>query len=141
MAKWYDDYLQSDQWHRKRLQRLLMGDINEDYRAIRCERKECGLYVPLLHVDTHHLTYKRVRHERMEDLQILCHSCHMVMHGYEPNLWWIEAKQSGKQFVFAPTINRERHLHRIGDVMFECLAYCDEKYSTQCLAEGAQTIL
>lgn len=128
MAAWYDDYLNSDHWQRTRIQRLLKADINDEWSVIRCERKDCGLYVPLQALDIHHLTYKRVGSERMEDLAVYCRSCHGVEHGFSPRLWWLEAKRGGAEMVFMPQINRDRHLKRIGDVMLECLAYWEERW-------------
>lgn len=46
-----------------------------------CER--CDATDPL---DVHHRTYVRFGgQERPEDLQVLCHSCHAVMHDQTPN--------------------------------------------------------
>jgi hypothetical protein len=125
MAEWYEDYLNSPHWQKTRLTRLLKADINDEWNLIRCERSECGIYVPLAALQVHHLTYKRLGRERMEDLQVLCCSCHHVVHGGQPQLWWEHAKRTNQTALFMPAINGTRSLKRIGDVMRECLAYCD----------------
>lgn len=138
MAAWYDDYLNSDHWKRTRTQRLLEAEINETWNLIRCDRKECGLFVPLLALDVHHITYKNLGREEMEDLAVLCRSCHGVVHGYLPKLWWTRAKQAGRAALFMPAINCDRHLKRIGDVMIQCLAHCDERTGTRLLLANRQ---
>lgn len=138
MAEWYDDYLKSDHWQRTRIQRLLQANINNDWNLIQCDRKECGLYVPLLCLDVHHLTYTRVGEERMEDLAVLCRSCHGVVHGYQPKLWWERAKKKGAVSVAAKSVWLDRNLKRMGDVMMECLAYCDERQGTRLIGTPAK---
>lgn len=126
MSVWYDNYLKSDHWQRTRILKLLKADIDEQWQLIRCERKDCGLYVPLTALDIHHLHYRTVGHEALEDLAVYCRSCHGVTHGFEPRLWWLEAKRGKATMVFSQQINRDRHLKRIGDIMLECLAYMEE---------------
>lgn len=126
MSKWYDEYLNSDHWQRTRIKRLLMADINDEWNVIRCEETDCGLYVPLQAINIHHLHYRTVGHEAMEDLKVVCRSCHGVYHKFEPRLWWKEAKRGKATMVFMPQIRLEGKLKRIGDVMLECLAYMEE---------------
>lgn len=60
----YETYLLSEEWQIQRVRVL--------YRAQNfCER--CGAPPPL---EIHHLTYKRLYHEHLSDLQALCHDCH-----------------------------------------------------------------
>jgi len=127
MAEWYDDYLRSQHWQRTRIRRLLRAEINEEFNLIRCERKDCGLLVPLGAIDIHHLTYARVGKEQLDDLACFCRSCHGVEHGFEPRLWWKEAKRGRGECVFMQQINRDRHLHSAGDLMLECLAHMEKR--------------
>ena len=66
--KVYKLYLQSDVWQEKRKQVLGRADG-------RCERCKAIIFDP----DVHHLTYDRVGgNERLEDLVVLCSSCHKI---------------------------------------------------------------
>lgn len=141
MAKWYEDYLRSDHWQKTRLRKLLQANINTDWNVIQCQRNECGLFVPLGVLDVHHLTYDRLGREPMEDLQVLCKSCHRVAHGLLPLLWWERAKKGGRQMIFSKSIYLDRNLKRIGDVMTDCLAYCDERHGSSLIAAGFQDTL
>lgn len=70
-AKWwakYTEYLKSPQWKSKR-QEL----FNE--RGKRCE--SCGRTE---NIQVHHLTYRNVFNENLEDLQVLCKKCHSKKH-------------------------------------------------------------
>jgi 5-methylcytosine-specific restriction endonuclease McrA len=40
----------------------------------------CGICLATRQLDTHHLTYKRIWHENMNDLQVLCRACHKKEH-------------------------------------------------------------
>jgi cytochrome c len=33
-------------------------------------------------LEIHHKTYKNIFNEKMEDLELLCHSCHQQEHGF-----------------------------------------------------------
>jgi len=66
--KRYDRYLNSTTWAAKR--KLV---LERDGR--RCQK--CQSTGPL-HV--HHLTYDRIGHELLEDLQTLCKTCHAALH-------------------------------------------------------------
>lgn len=131
MAEWYNNYLRSDHWQRTKIKRLLRSHINEEWNAIKCEHELCGLYVPLMAINVHHRTYERLGNERMEDLQIVCRSCHGVIHDLEPELWWTDAKTHGRVVLLEPSIKQWRGLKRIGAVMSECLAYCDLRMTSQ----------
>jgi 5-methylcytosine-specific restriction endonuclease McrA len=65
----YAEYLQSEEWRKKRRLILARNDDN-------CER--CGIGHA---TEVHHLTYKRVFKERPSDLQALCSECHRFTHG------------------------------------------------------------
>jgi len=53
-----------------------------------CER--CGLRGenrygnPLRILNLHHLTYERLGHELLEDVELICHECHEKDHGVDP---------------------------------------------------------
>lgn len=125
MAEWYKDYLRSEHWQRTRILRLLQADLDEEWDAVKCEHELCGLYVPMLAINVHHRTYERLGNERMEDLQVLCRSCHGVIHDLQPEMWWTEAKSHGRVVLLKPSITQWKGLKRIGSVVSECLAYCD----------------
>ncbi len=64
----YNEYLQSSIWDEKREDVLL----RDDYTCQSCGDTQ-GLHV-------HHITYKRLGNERMEDLITLCDRCHEFEH-------------------------------------------------------------
>lgn len=69
MAQWYQDYLASGAWDRRRKKIFdKRGELCED-----CKRCKKGLIL-------HHITYARVRRERAEDFRILCPWCHRRAH-------------------------------------------------------------
>jgi hypothetical protein len=61
----YENYLTSAAWRRLRYAALRRA-------RWRCER--CGAHVTNL--DVHHRTYKRLGHERLDDLEVVCTTCH-----------------------------------------------------------------
>lgn len=65
----YDDYLQTYEW--KALRRKII--VRADFR---CEW--CGKHNQKWNV--HHLTYERRGFERLEDLALLCETCHYNHH-------------------------------------------------------------
>jgi hypothetical protein len=68
-AEWYPRYLASPHWLalRKQVIERAMGFCEV------CGGTEC--------IQVHHLTYQRLRRERLEDLQALCRQCHKHAHG------------------------------------------------------------
>jgi hypothetical protein len=63
----YQVHLASRKWAQLRTQKLAQVGYC-------CER--CGLSRHTRPLDVHHLTYDRLGHERLEDLQVLCKTCH-----------------------------------------------------------------
>lgn len=61
-------YIQSPEWASVRRRKLA-----EVSRCEACSGDE--------RLEVHHLTYDRLGHERMRDLEVLCHWCHMLEHG------------------------------------------------------------
>lgn len=47
-------------------------------RGALCER--CGASGSDRRIDLHHLSYKNLGHEKQEDVKLLCHICHQLMH-------------------------------------------------------------
>lgn len=69
----YKTYLRSKEWKKKRKEAL----DEKGYLCDICKKTQDEL-VESLHV--HHLTYKNLFNEKMEDLQILCVDCHNNTH-------------------------------------------------------------
>ena len=67
--KEYHAYLKSDQWKMMRLGLLLM-------RGNKCE--VCG---ELDSLQVHHKHYRNIFKEKLEDLMVVCSSCHQEIHG------------------------------------------------------------
>lgn len=67
----YKDYLRSPEWKAKRKELFSL-------RGKKCER--CTA-TKQLHI--HHLTYKNIFNEPLEDLQILCKFCHKKEHNIQ----------------------------------------------------------
>ena len=78
-TKEYDRYIRSEEWAKKRAERLEL----DDNCCVMCGRKN-GLQkdgnTPILQV--HHIKYSNLGAEPMEDLVSLCAGCHMKIHKY-----------------------------------------------------------
>jgi hypothetical protein len=70
----YKLYMASPEWRAKRKQKLQQVG----YRCQGCGSDE--------RLQAHHLTYERFGHERLTDLQVLCHLCHAREHGRSPDV-------------------------------------------------------
>lgn len=68
----YSDYLQGEHWQQTREQKLTESPA--------CQ--QCGKGRGL---EVHHLTYDRIGHEEMGDLQVLCATCHRRTHDRVPD--------------------------------------------------------
>jgi 5-methylcytosine-specific restriction endonuclease McrA len=66
--KQYEEYLSSTKWRTKR----------KEVFAARGEK--CEKCTSTTSLQIHHLTYENVFNEKLEDLQILCRSCHKKEH-------------------------------------------------------------
>jgi len=60
----YRLYLQSPQWRRKREARLIL----DRHRCVKCNA--------MRRLEVHHLSYRNVGNEPMDDLRTLCKDCH-----------------------------------------------------------------
>jgi hypothetical protein len=69
----YREYLQTPEWKVLRNRALLRA-------GNRCQ--PCGEFTEPL--DVHHNTYERYGAELLEDLVVLCRSCHTLYHGFSP---------------------------------------------------------
>lgn len=65
----YEAYLKSPTWAEKRQAKL--AEAGYKCQDCRCDER----------LEVHHLTYERLGFERLTDLQVLCHWCHMLEHG------------------------------------------------------------
>lgn len=73
--KTYTDYLESDLWKKKK---------QAFFKSIYCNRVNgipaCYVCLSVKKPNIHHLTYKTLCRERLEDLMLLCKSCHQLTH-------------------------------------------------------------
>lgn len=92
-TKQYDVYMKSDAWAAKREERLRL----DDNKCVMCGRPN-GLQkdgvTPILQV--HHICYKNLFREPMEDLVSVCPSCHQKLHRYYRRFRsWEDKKAAG----------------------------------------------
>jgi len=64
----YNEYLQSEDWSRKR-EKVLARD-----------RRRCVTCGGIQNLHVHHLTYERLGHEQLADLVTVCDLCHDERH-------------------------------------------------------------
>jgi 5-methylcytosine-specific restriction endonuclease McrA len=76
----YQRALASDHW--RELRRRVLAD-----RGYACER--CGMTLALL--DVHHLHYRTLGDEGLDDVELLCRACHDKQHydwgGFDDEMW------------------------------------------------------
>ena len=65
----YSEYLNSDEWQARRV------------LALKRAAGRCQLCNAAARLQVHHRTYERVGNEMLEDLTVLCDSCHAAFHG------------------------------------------------------------
>ena len=65
----YKEYLQTHHWQKIRKIKL----AEAEYRCQFCNASKCQLNV-------HHRTYKNLGHEKLNDLVVLCRTCHKLFH-------------------------------------------------------------
>ena len=76
-TKTYKSYMKSDAWKEKRRERLAL-DNNHCVMCGRPNKGKDGKEV----LQVHHITYKHLGNEPLEDLVSLCPSCHRKIHKY-----------------------------------------------------------
>tara|TARA_R110002167_G_scaffold33510_1_gene107646 strand:+ start:1142 stop:1558 length:417 start_codon:yes stop_codon:yes gene_type:complete len=73
--KTYNDYLTSDVWKKKKI---------KFYKSSYCSKTNgtpsCSVCGSISKPNVHHLTYKHICREKLEDLLLLCNSCHNLTH-------------------------------------------------------------
>jgi hypothetical protein len=72
-SKDYKKYISSDEWRRIR-EEFLTCELFEGFCAA------CGNTPDSFHI--HHMTYARLKNEKLEDLIALCGSCHDSLHQF-----------------------------------------------------------
>lgn len=81
-------HLKSDYMRRLRLERMR-------WKGSFCER--CG--DGSRYLQTHHVTYQNVPHERVEDIRLLCRQCHLGLHKFDSwrHFWrWVKSVLLGR---------------------------------------------
>ena len=81
----YQQYLASDHW--QELRRRVWASPMHKRRCYACGAKE--------RLEVHHKTYKRIGHEWLMDLCLMCRDCHQAAHDQEKNgrnLRWVARK-------------------------------------------------
>lgn len=71
-SPFYKEYIMSDAWKAKRREAIKHYGQN-------CN--QCKTFLPINKIQVHHVTYKRLGKELLEDLMIVCKSCHEKIHG------------------------------------------------------------
>lgn len=64
----YDDYINSEAWKKKR------------QSAFKKHGKNCSCCGSTKSLHVHHKTYKNLGHERLDDLEVKCSVCHTLGH-------------------------------------------------------------
>lgn len=76
----YKTYMRSDEWRMKRAEFILYIKHRNEYFCAKCRRPPNRIYNEGDRATVHHLTYKNLGNEQMEDLQYLCSVCHRRLH-------------------------------------------------------------
>lgn len=74
-ANWYANYLKSEHWKSKRAE------------ALRHHGGKCSVCGSRDDLQVHHKHYGSLKHETMNDLQILCRGCHENAHEGKPGVF------------------------------------------------------
>lgn len=122
----YNEYLQSDEWKRKRNERVLY-----DGKCMICGRP--------FDLEVHHMTYNRLPNERYSDLITVCRNCHEKIeskkrHPGSDSFWQVRgliAEQFCKDY-------ESRDLSAKGDLDF-CNIHVAKKYFYPYLREHGMT--
>lgn len=88
----YRQYMKSRQWHQLKMRKFLrdgglsigatLAVLRGDGvpRGCKVQCGKCGEFHPIETIEVHHRTYDRVYRESLDDLVILCASCHSTGH-------------------------------------------------------------
>lgn len=68
----YDQYLQSEHWKQ----------LKDKFYLSKLCKYECYACGSTKELNLHHKTYKRIGHEKLNDLVLLCEDCHKKAHKY-----------------------------------------------------------
>lgn len=79
MTDKYKGYLESDKWQLKRKEFFRYCFDAERYFCWLCGEKDQSLF------RVHHVHYRNVFKEKMEDLTLLCDDCHQIFHRFHPH--------------------------------------------------------
>jgi hypothetical protein len=89
----YNQYLQSEHWK----------DLKERYWKSKLNNFRCYACGNIGKLQLHHRTYRRIGHERLNDMILLCADCHKETHRIEkerPNgILWGAAKRLKKNLA------------------------------------------
>src|SRR6516164_2792694 len=85
----HNEYINSKEW--------------QDISAARIAGKKCEVCGLRPATKDHHLTYKRLGHEKFEDLQAVCGPCNMQAHGLSdnPRVIWARRYNSQREAVLS----------------------------------------
>lgn len=96
MSEWYDNYLASPEWKRKRDERRLIDG-------------KCAVCGSPMDLNVHHLTYKNVPHEKTTDLITLCRFHHMEIESKKGQPWY-DSFDTLNHMLIAQFIKEYEHL-------------------------------
>ena len=121
----YAEYLLSEHWKRRRLERIRLAlqayppSLRDTVRCNNCER-----FVWLGRIQVHHRTYENIGNEPLKDLAVLCEGCHAREHGLELPTWYEAAERYGMKAVTESFIRnyRQPKSRKIDSIMQEVLA-------------------
>jgi 5-methylcytosine-specific restriction endonuclease McrA len=94
----YEDYLQTEHWRKIKIEKKKLSPT--------CELIGCTQRVNL-HI--HHLTYKNIGHENMEELMTLCEFHHHQVHDNKINKRRKNRKSTRKPYIVGNKIKRLTH--------------------------------
>lgn len=122
----YQQYLASEHWQ----------DVRRRYWASKLHDRTCYACGKTGALEVHHKTYKRIGHERLHDLCLLCRECHQSTHFVEKNRkkggLWGAAKRVKKNLEQTGDRLKMIKGHRIFEIG---VAYCNYRFfnGQQCL--------
>jgi hypothetical protein len=120
----YHKYLASREW-------ALLREAVRKRSGGKCER--CGQGP---HDDTHHLTYERVGHERLEDLQAVCSPCHKFLSGKSTHDPFERLMQAIESFLLSdPKNNPIKPLNDAALALFRLRTFIRDRLQDEKMAD------